>query len=116
MGLFLQSDSLSVAKDALAEAVPVEKVFSFTELGDNNVKMTKIEIVCKDRMLEPLKNAMLGIGITGMTVSHVMGCGLQKGKPEHYRGVEIEPSLLPKNANKKLGISFGIIKEAGLIK
>jgi len=80
----------------VAEAVLVEKVFSFIELAENAVKMTKIEIVCKDRMLEPLKNAMLGIGITGMTVSHVMGCGLQKGKPEHYRGVEIEPSLLPK--------------------
>ena len=58
--------------------------------------MTKIEIVCKERMLENLKNAMIGIGITGMTVSHVMGCGVQKGKPEYYRGVEVEPSLLPK--------------------
>ena len=36
------------------------------------------------------------IGITGMTVSHVMGCGIQKGKPEYYRGVEIETTLLPK--------------------
>lgn len=47
-------------------------------------------------MLESLKNAMTEIGITGMTVSHVMGCGIQKGKPEYYRGVEVEPSLLPK--------------------
>ena len=38
----------------------------------------------------------MAIGITGMTVTHVMGCGVQKGKPEYYRGVEIEPSLLPK--------------------
>ena len=36
------------------------------------------------------------IGITGMTVSHVMGCGIQKGMPEYYRGVEIETTLLPK--------------------
>ena len=43
-----------------------------------------------------LKNAMLGIGITGMTVSHVLGCGIQKGKPEYYRGVPVEPTLLPK--------------------
>ena len=39
---------------------------------------------------------MMGIGITGMTVSHVLGCGAQKGKPEYYRGVQIEASLLPK--------------------
>ena len=36
------------------------------------------------------------IGITGMTVSHVLGCGQQKGKPEFYRGVQVEPTLLPK--------------------
>ena len=47
-------------------------------------------------MFEALKAAMMKIGITGMTVTHVMGCGVQKGKPEYYRGVEVEPSLLPK--------------------
>ena len=47
-------------------------------------------------MFESLKTAMMNIGITGMTVTHVMGCGIQKGKPEYYRGVEVEPSLLPK--------------------
>lgn len=59
-------------------------------------KITKIEIVCKEARLEALKNAMVGIGITGMTVTHVLGCGIQKGKPEYYRGVEVETSLLPK--------------------
>ena len=46
--------------------------------------------------LEALKDAMMSIGITGMTVSHVLGCGLQKGKPEYYRGVPVETNLLPK--------------------
>ena len=59
-------------------------------------KITKVEVVCKESKLEALKNAMVGIGITGMTVSHVLGCGIQKGKPEFYRGVEVEASLLPK--------------------
>ena len=59
-------------------------------------KITKVEVVCKEARLEALKNAMVGIGITGMTVSHVLGCGVQKGKPEYYRGVEVETSLLPK--------------------
>ena len=76
-----------------AEAVPVKKVPTFTEGAP---KITKVEIVCKESRLEPLKNAMMAIGITGMTVSHVLGCGAQKGKPEYYRGVQIEANLLPK--------------------
>ena len=39
---------------------------------------------------------MMETGITGMTVTHVLGCGTQKGKPEYYRGVQIEANLLPK--------------------
>lgn len=67
-----------------AEAVPVRKMPSFEE---GTPKFTKVEIICKEARLEDLKNAMLSIGITGMTVSHVMGCGIQKGKPEYYRGI-----------------------------
>ena len=59
-------------------------------------KMTKVEILCRERNLEKLKNALMKLGITGMTVSHVMGCGVQKGTPEYYRGVAVEASLLPK--------------------
>ena len=76
-----------------AEAVPVRKMPSFEE---GTPKFTKVEIICKEARLEDLKNAMLGIGITGMTVSHVMGCGIQKGKPEYYRGIQVETTLLPK--------------------
>jgi Amt family ammonium transporter len=77
----------------VAEAVPVKKMPTF---DDGQPKMTKVEIICKESKLEALKNAMMGIGITGMTVSHVLGCGAQKGKPEFYRGVMIEATLLPK--------------------
>ena len=76
-----------------AEAVPVKKMPAFS---DDSPKFTKVEIVCKEARLEALKNAMNSIGITGMTVSHVMGFGTQKGKPEYYRGVAVEVSLLPK--------------------
>lgn len=82
-----------------AEAVEVKSVEvpkSAAPAAKDGVKMTKVEIICKERMFEKLKNALMEIGITGMTVTHVMGCGIQKGKPEFYRGVEIEPSLLPK--------------------
>ena len=64
--------------------------------SDDRRKLTKVEIICKESRLEALKNAMTAIGITGMTVSHVMGCGAQKGKPEYYRGAEVEATLLPK--------------------
>lgn len=77
----------------VSDAVPVRKV---TIHDGGEPKFTKIEIICKESRLENLKNAMIGIGITGMTVSHVLGCGIQKGKPEYYRGVQVEASLLPK--------------------
>ncbi len=81
----------------VAEAVEVKKIPTFEKKSAaGGVKITKVEIVCKEARLEALKNAMVAIGITGMTVSHVLGCGVQKGKPEFYRGVEVEPSLLPK--------------------
>ena len=76
-----------------AEAVPVKKMPTF---DDGTPKFTKVEIICKESRFEALKTAMMDIGITGMTVSHVLGCGIQKGKPEYYRGVQIEANLLPK--------------------
>ncbi|MDD6189036.1 MAG: ammonium transporter [Clostridiales bacterium] len=77
-----------------AEAIPVKKVPTFDD--GTSPKFTKVEIICKEARLEALKTAMMGIGITGMTVSHVLGCGVQKGKPEYYRGVQVEATLLPK--------------------
>ena len=86
---------------------PISDAIEVTHLNENdavlpkheksaNNKFTKIEIICKERMLDSLKDAMLNLGITGMTVSHVMGCGQQKGKPEYYRGIQVEATLLPK--------------------
>ena len=76
-----------------AEAVPVKKMPTF---DDGTPKFTKVEIICRESRFEALKTAMMDIGITGMTVSHVLGCGIQKGKPEYYRGVQVEANLLPK--------------------
>ena len=88
------NDPVVVSGDTpVAEAVPVKRVPAFEE---GTPKFTKIEIICKESKFEVLKNAMMKLGITGMTVSHVLGCGIQKGKPEYYRGVQIEANLLPK--------------------
>ncbi len=80
-----------------AEAIPVKRVPSFEGSDGTAPKFTKIEIICKESKFEVLKKAMLDLGITGMTMSHVLGCGIQKGKPEYYRGVEVEATLLPKS-------------------
>ena len=85
----------------IAEAIPVTKEeipvsVKVKKEPAAGVKMTKLEIVCKESRFEGLKNELMSLGVTGMTVSHVMGCGMQKGTPEYYRGVPIEVNLLPK--------------------
>ncbi len=76
-----------------AKAVPVISKKYTPSNGDN---MSKVVIITKQEHIEDLKNAMSGIGITGMTVTNVLGCGMQKGATEYYRGVPIETHLLPK--------------------
>jgi len=58
--------------------------------------MTKIEIIMNPNKLDKLKNALNKIGITGITVTNAMGCGLQKGHTEYYRGVAVDITFLPK--------------------
>ena len=76
-----------------APAVSVEPAAMPAPSGS---KFTKVEIITKQSKFEALKTAMNEIGITGMTVTQVLGYGLQKGKTEFYRGVETETNLLPK--------------------
>ena len=70
-------------------AVPVE-VKSSSAPENTGKKITKVEIICKESRFEALKAAMDAFGITGMTVTKVLGCGIQKGKTGYYRGVKIE--------------------------
>ena len=77
-----------------AEAIPVKSVPSFSD--STRPKFTKVEIICKESKFDTLKNEMTKLGITGMTISHVLGCGVQGGRPEYYRGVALETNLLPK--------------------
>jgi Amt family ammonium transporter len=59
-------------------------------------KMTKVEIYANPKKVDALKEALNSIGITGLTVTAVTGCGAQKGKKEFYRGAEMKMTLLPK--------------------
>lgn len=59
-------------------------------------KMTKVDIITSPNKLDDLIEALDKIGITGMTVSNVMGCGVQKGHKEYYRGMAVDIKLLAK--------------------
>ncbi|WP_294909849.1 ammonium transporter [uncultured Ruminococcus sp.] len=79
----------------VTQAVPVQLAGNY-DVASDGVKITKIDILLKQSKLEALKEEMDKLGITGMTVSQVLGCGAQKGKAEYYRGVAVESNLLPK--------------------
>ncbi len=59
-------------------------------------KITNVEIICKEERFEKLKNQLNAIGVTGITVTKVSGCGVQKGNTKFYRGVPVDITLLPK--------------------
>jgi Amt family ammonium transporter len=79
----------------MEQAVPVKAAVA-PGANPSGVKLTKVDIITNQSKFEALKEAMNGIGVTGMTVTQVLGCGMQKGKTEYYRGVEMSISLLPK--------------------
>lgn len=82
----------STQKAPVEKSVPVETYTTKTD-----AKLTKVVMIFNPTRFEDIKNAMNSIGITGMTVTNVMGCGVQKGHIRKYRGVEIEEmSLNPK--------------------
>ncbi len=93
MGVGTKKAKETVAVD---DAVPVQLKSGGSVVADADLTMTKIEIVCKQERFEALKNAMVNIGITGMTVTNVLGFGSTLGKEEYYRGVKTETSLHPK--------------------
>jgi len=58
--------------------------------------MHRISIICRMSKFDELKSALNELGVTGMTMSQVMGCGIQKGSEERYRGAVVDSTLLPK--------------------
>jgi len=76
--------------------------------------MYKVSIVAKLSRYDKLRKAMNELGVTGMTVTQVMGCGIQRGAGEKYRGVEMDATLLPKVKLEVIGgnIPVGKVIEA----
>ncbi|MPN34151.1 hypothetical protein SDC9_181644 [bioreactor metagenome] len=76
------------------QAVPV--VRKPAEHTASDVKITKVEMYLNPNHFDALKSSLESIGITGMTVTNVMGCGAQRGGTGTYRGVKVDINLLPK--------------------
>ncbi len=104
MGTDFHKDSLPIGGVPAEQAVPIvdltggkpaseAKKASPEHAGD---KMTKVVVITKRNKFEQLKMALDSIGVTGMTVTQVMGCGMQRGDSAFYRGVQVETKLLPK--------------------
>ena len=88
-GFLTQDDSIG------AQSVPAAAETS-AKAGGESHPLTKISIVTRRNKLEELTKALHEIGVTGMTISEVLGCGMQKGDVEYYRGVKMDVKLLPK--------------------
>ena len=86
----LGSDKYEEASEAAKEAA-VKVVDAFPHTG-----ISKVVIIARLSRYDVLRKAMNNLGVTGMTVTQVMGCGIQKGAGEKYRGVEVDATLLPK--------------------
>ena len=67
-----------------------------TEKNEEIPKLTKVSIICKQSKFEDLKESLNNIGVNGLTVTQVLGCGTQKGMTTKYRGAELDVVLLPK--------------------
>ena len=74
----------------------VEKAIPVINTSKPDAKLTKVVVITRQSKFETLKAKLEVLGVTGMTVTQVLGCGMQKGKVEYYRGVAVEATLLPK--------------------
>ena len=86
----------TVSSNTSANVAPAE-IATIPEFPREGVhKLTKVVIITRQSKLEEFMHAMNEIGVTGITITNVMGCGVQKGARSYYRGVEMDMNLLPK--------------------
>ena len=96
VGDFAQVSGLEKPTDVPVDAaIPIAAASDYSETDKKGI-LTRIDIILKQSKFEELKDAMNDIGVTGMTVTQVLGCGIQKGATEYYRGVPVDIQLLPK--------------------
>ena len=78
------------------EAVPVVETTTVTAAPASGPRISKVVILLPQSRFDALKEALSSIGVTGLTVTQVLGCGVQKGQSEFYRGVPMDVTLLPR--------------------
>lgn len=92
-----ENTDLGVAEyEAASEVQRAAAVKVVSHSVDNTSGIYKVVIIAKLSRYDKLRRAMNDLGVTGMTVTQVMGCGIQKGAGEKYRGAELDATLLPK--------------------
>ena len=91
-----EDDASKASAVQMNAAVPVVKEPAVIHDGIYDTGMHKVSIIAKLSKFDQLKTALNDLGVTGMTVTQVMGCGIQKGTTEKYRGVPVDSTLLPK--------------------
>lgn len=97
-GGMVENENTDLGQDEYDKASQAQKDVSVPVAGpvESGSGMYKVVVVAKLSRYEKLKNALNQLGVTGMTVTQVMGCGIQKGAGERYRGVEMDVTVLPK--------------------
>ena len=92
------NENTSLGNDSYESASAVQKAAAVPVVSPiaTDTGINKVVIIAKASRFDALKKAMNDLGVTGMTMTQVMGCGIQKGAGERYRGVEMDATLLPK--------------------
>ena len=91
-----QKEYAADAGVSVEKAVPVEHYPSAKPVSAS-VKLSKVVMIFNQSRFTALKDALTDLGVTGMTITQVMGCGTQKGHVNYYRGIQVEEAaLLPK--------------------
>lgn len=92
------NENTSLGNDSYESASAVQKAAAVPVVSHitADTGINKVVIIAKASRFDALKKAMNDLGVTGMTMTQVMGCGIQKGAGERYRGVEMDATLLPK--------------------
>ena len=93
------ADFMPLTENSMASPIiktPSEKAIPVVNNSKPGAVLTKVVVVTKQSKFEQLKHDLEMLGVTGITVTQVLGCGMQKGSRDKYRGVEVEATLLPK--------------------
>lgn len=96
MPVLSAANGIQPKADVQPVPAPVEQAVPVQVTENMDAKITKITIICQQSRFEELKDALNSIGVKGITVTQVLGCGAQKGNTKLYRGVALDMILLPK--------------------